>query len=368
LEAAEDAKDMTTPILMPTIDPATRSGRLTRWFRREGDFVEAGEPVAEIAAARATMDIEAPHAGVLIRIIAEAGGHDIAVESVLALIDAAPEPEPEQMEPTQVETAQAEPERAGRTPISPRARRLAQASGLDPSGLSGSGPNGRIVESDVQAALTSIQAPAQKPLKGFLTQAPQVALEAEIRMDALESLRERRNEALADEAARISLADCALKALALALQREPRANVAHAGEGYVPARRSDVALVVTVDGGTVTPVFVAADTLPLEAIAAARAGFAAPGPQGLQQASSLVIDFGPYGVLRAFPVLVAPFTTVLALGVAEKRVVVEDGVPDVAEVMSVTLTFDRGAMDEAAGAALLAAFRTVLENPAEMLG
>jgi pyruvate dehydrogenase E2 component (dihydrolipoamide acetyltransferase) len=94
---------------------------------------------------------------------------------------------------------------------------------------------------------------------------------------------------------------------------------------------------------------------------------AATGPHASRQASSLVIDFGSYGVLRAFPTLVAPFTTVLALGVADWRVVVEECVPDVALVMNVTLTFDRRAMDEAAGAALLAAFRTVLENPAERL-
>jgi pyruvate dehydrogenase E2 component (dihydrolipoamide acetyltransferase) len=373
---------MTTPILMPTIDSATPSARVMRWLRREGDFVEAGEPVAEIAAARATMDVEAPHAGVLIRILAEPDGHDIAVESVIGLIDSrakggAPE-DPTQAEPGQEALGRAAPELVVRRLISPRARRLAHEFGLDFSGLSGSGPNGRIVENDVYAALaaralTQVRsemrpngpALAHAPPIAFSApqlalSAPQIALEAEIRVDALESLRLRLNGPLADEAARVSLADCALKALALALQREPRAGLAHAS-------RSDVALVVPVEGGTATTVFEAPETRTLAEIAAARAGFDATGLQGLQEASSLVIDFGSYGVLRAFPVLVAPFTTVLALGVAEQRVVVEDGVPNVARVMSVTLTFDRRAMDEAAGAALLATFRTVFENPAEML-
>ena len=83
---------MSTPILMPSVDPATRGGRLIRWLRHEGDFVEAGEPLAEIAADHATMDVEAPHSGVLVRILAEAGGPEIAVESVLGLIETGPAP------------------------------------------------------------------------------------------------------------------------------------------------------------------------------------------------------------------------------------------------------------------------------------
>ncbi len=83
---------MSTPILMPSVDPATRGGRLIRWLRHEGDFVEAGEPLAEIAADHATMDVEAPHSGVLVRILAEAGGPEIAIESVLGLIETGPAP------------------------------------------------------------------------------------------------------------------------------------------------------------------------------------------------------------------------------------------------------------------------------------
>jgi pyruvate dehydrogenase E2 component (dihydrolipoamide acetyltransferase) len=199
---------------------------------------------------------------------------------------------------------------------------------------------------------------------------PQVHLEADCRLDALQVMREKLNEATrAEQAPRISLVDCAVKAFALALQREPRANIAHSGEGYVQARHSDVALALTVDGASSAPALPMAETRSLAEIAAMRAEILAlrTAPADVCEGSCLVANFGPLGVKRAFPVLVAPWTSLLALGLAEQRVVVEDGVPDVALVISVTLTFDRRAMDEAAAASLLAAFKTLIENPYGML-
>ena len=377
---------METPILMPSVDPAMHAGRLMRWLRREGDFVEAGEPVAEVAADRATMDVEAPHSGVLARILVEAGGLEIAVESVLGLIETGPAPH---LRP-RAEATPGQAEKASRTPISPRAKRLAHEAGFDPAGLTGSGPNGRIVESDIQAALVargpalsapraeilSLRAVAQIPSPMYsrksspnsLLAPPQVHLEADCRLDALEAMREKLNEATrAENGPRISLVDCAVRAFALGLQREPRANIAHAGEGYVQARGSNVAVALAVDGARSAPALPMAETLSLAEIAAARAELIARAPSETPEGSSLVANFGPLGVKRALPVLVAPWTSLLALGMAEERVVVVDGVPDVALVMSVTLTFDRGAIDEVAGAALLAAFKALIENPYGML-
>ena len=377
---------METPILMPSVDAAMRAGRLMRWLRREGDFVEAGEPVAEVAADRATMDVEAPHSGVLARILVEAGGLEIAVESVLGLIETGPAPH---LRP-RADATPGQAEKSGRTPISPRAKRLAHEAGFDPAGLAGSGPNGRIVESDIQAALVargpalsvppaeilSLRAVAQisppmysrKSSSNSRPAPPQVHLEADCRLDALEAMRDKLNEATrAENGPRISLVDCAVRAFALALQREPRANIAHAGEGYVQARGSNVAVALAVDGARSAPALPMAETLSLAEIATARAEYIAGAPSETHEGSCLVANFGPLGVKRALPVLVAPWTSLLALGMAEERVVVVDGVPDVALVMSVTLTFDRRAIDEVAGAALLAAFKALIENPYGML-
>ena len=140
---------MSTPILMPCAEPSMRVGRVMRWLRREGDFVETGEPVAEISANRTTMDVEAPSTGVLVRILAEAGGDEIAVDSSIGLIE--PGPAPHRSNATDAKAA----DRPGRTPVSPRARRLAHEAGIDLSQIAGSGPNGRVVESDVHAALAA---------------------------------------------------------------------------------------------------------------------------------------------------------------------------------------------------------------------
>jgi pyruvate dehydrogenase E2 component (dihydrolipoamide acetyltransferase) len=119
----------------------------------------------------------------------------------------------------------------------------------------------------------------------------------------------------------------------------------------------------------VAPALFEAERHSLGEIAAARAAFLARAHSraALRGGSSLVVNFGAMGVKRAFPVLVAPWTSLLSMGLAEKSVVVEDGVPDVATIMSVTLTFDRRAMDEYAASALLAAFKTLVENPYGLL-
>ncbi|WP_294541897.1 2-oxo acid dehydrogenase subunit E2 [uncultured Rhodoblastus sp.] len=283
----------------------------------------------------------------------------------------------------------------GRRPVSPRARRLAREAGCDLAGVAGSGPHGRIVERDVRAALAvwpspaaaldlseTLSAPAA-PLElretpGAPT-APQAHLETDCNLDALEKWRRRFDDSTGDEAAaKVSLVDCVIKALALALQQTPRANIRRAGRVFAPAAHSAIAMAMAVEGRLATPALAAAESLTLTEIAEARekfmaggfapapavaGGFADAGPA----ASCLVIDFGDFGVKRVFPVLVAPWTLALAIGEAQERVVVEDGAPAVAAILSVTLTIDRRAMDEIAGAMLLDAFRRLIENPHELL-
>uniref|UniRef100_UPI003F9E4483 2-oxo acid dehydrogenase subunit E2 n=1 Tax=Rhodoblastus sp. TaxID=1962975 RepID=UPI003F9E4483 len=139
--------------------------------------------------------------------------------------------------------------------------------------------------------------------------------------------------------------------------------------GFAPARQCDIALGLAVEGRLAAPTLASAENLTLAEIAASRARFMAgrlfspPHPAG----SSLVLDFGDFGVKRVFPVVVAPWTLVLAIGEADNRVVVEDGVPAVAATLSVTLAIDRRAMDEIAGAMLLDTFRQLIENPYGLL-
>ncbi len=371
-------------VLMPAVEPSMGAGRLKRWLRREGDFVEVGDPIAEIATESATMDVEAPQSGVLVRLLVEEGSAPIAVDRPIALID--PRPAPHRH--PRMDDAPAAPGEKGRPPVSPRARRLAHEAGCDLAAVAGSGPHGRIVERDVRAALAERtddheQAPdlarnlapfgerGESPLLlPGVKWAPQAHLEADCNIEALEKLRTRLNESARQEiSAPISLVDCVVKALALALHRTPRANMARGTNGFAPARQCDIALGLAVEGRLAAPTLASAENLTLAEIAASRARFMAgrlfspPHPAG----SSLVLDFGDFGVKRVFPVVVAPWTLVLAIGEADNRVVVEDGVPAVAATLSVTLAIDRRAMDEIAGAMLLDTFRQLIENPYGLL-
>jgi pyruvate dehydrogenase E2 component (dihydrolipoamide acetyltransferase) len=263
-----------------------------------------------------------------------------------------------------------------RTPVSPRARRLAREEGVDLAGVAGSGPRGRIVERDVRAALEARPLAERPDGDGLGSRplpvapwAPQAHLEADCHLDALEKWRIGLNESVGDETvARISLVDCVVKALALALRQIPRAHVSQAGPGCESAVHSPIAMAMAVGGRIATPAL-AAEHLSLAEIATARENFMAGRlpDEGAGAASCLVIDFGDFGVKRVFPVLVAPWTLILSIGEAQDRVVVEDGAPAVAAILSVTLTLDRRAMDEIAGAMLLDAFRRLIEDPQELL-
>jgi pyruvate dehydrogenase E2 component (dihydrolipoamide acetyltransferase) len=364
---------MAITILMPAIEPSARTGRLARWLRREGEFVEAGDPVAEIATAHATMDVEAPQAGTLTRILVAAGAADIAVNAEIATLEPGPA---SRLAPRGAADAEGSG-LAARVLASPRARRHAREAGLDLAQIAGGGPNGRIVEADVRAAIET-HAPGRSPPSSRATSGrlhplmeaaqwvPQVHLEADCRIDALDALRAALNErARAEHSTKISLLDCLVKALAGALRQVPRANVAHAPGGYVLARGADVALALTLDGEIVAPALPAADAMSLGEIAAARAAFLAGrfAPNSFTGGVSLVANLGALGVRRALPVVVAPWTSVLGIGAAEKRMIVEEGAPVIATILAATLSIDRRAMDEIAGGALLAAFKDLVEHP-----
>ena len=387
---------MTTNVLMPSIGPSIQAARLTRWLRREGDFVEAGDPIAEIAADRMTMDVEAPQTGILTRILVAAGDDYIAVDRQIGVIAPGLPPHVSQQHVSPRPDAPPLAERPLQAPASPRARRMAHEAGVDLARVAGSGPGGRIIERDVQAALEAADPADPAPVAavaGGLPLAPspgvalgavQVHLEADCNLEALEALRGKLNESARENGTvKISLGDCMVKALAVALQRAPRANVGHVAplrangedspraderdmpEGFALARHSDIALALAIDGRIVTPTLKAAEQLTLAEIALARGDFQAGrfSPAAFQGAASLVANVGPFGVKRIFPVLVAPWTLVLGVGAAEQRVIVEDGGPVVAAMLSVTVSFDRRAMDEMAGALLLAAFKHLIENP-----
>jgi len=292
---------------------------------------------------------------------------------------------------------------------SPLARRLAKEAGLDLASVTGSGPHGRIVERDVKSALASGSArkaaPAlssgpsaaetrkfyeidsydevphdsmRKAIARRLTESiqtvPHFYLDIDCEIVALLKLREEFNAAApkrADGAPewKTSVNDYIIKALALALQRAPEANVTFTPDAMLKHKGSDIGVAVAIPGGLITPIIRNAQAKTVHEISdevkelAARARERRLKPQEYEGGVSAVSNLGMFGIRNFSAVINPPQSTILAVGQGEQRVVVKDGAPAVATVMSVTLSCDHRAVDGALGAQLLAAFKELIEHP-----
>ncbi len=305
---------------------------------------------------------------------------------------------------------------------SPLARRIAKDSGLDLAALKGSGPHGRIIERDVKAALARPLAPSPSAQETLAPATPMIApaasdelvrsyfapgsfeevphdsmrrtiarrlveasqtiphfyLTLDCRLDALLGLRAAINSAAPKDADgppayKISVNDFIIKALALALIRVPDANVSWTESTILKHRRADIGVAVAIPGGLITPIVRAAESKTLSVISNEMKDFAARArsrklkPAEYQGGSAAVSNLGMLGVKNFSAIINPPQASILAVGAAEPRVVVKDGAPAVATLMSVTLSTDHRAIDGALGAELLAVFKDLIENPMGML-
>ena len=430
---------MPIEILMPALSPTMEEGTLAKWLVSEGDKVESGDVIAEIETDKATMEFEAVDDGVIGKILVPEGTAGVKVNTPIAILleegesaadiaaqpaDKPAEPAPAAApsipatEPATTEPATTSPPAAPAAPApegkrifaSPLARRLAAQKGIDLAGLKGSGPRGRIVKADVEAAAAASKAPAapapaaaqgpgpdqiaalyqgreykEIPLDGMrriiaerLTEAkqtiPHFYLRRDIRIDALLALRKQMNTALAAREIRLSVNDFIIRACALALQQVPEANAVWAGDRILQLKPSDVAVAVAVEGGLFTPVIKDAEKKPLSAISAEmkdlaeRARNRRLAPEEYQGGSFAISNLGMFGIDNFDAVINPPHGAILAVGAGKKRpIVADDGTIEPATVMSVTLSVDHRVIDGALGARLLAAIVNNLENPLAML-
>jgi pyruvate dehydrogenase E2 component (dihydrolipoamide acetyltransferase) len=302
---------------------------------------------------------------------------------------------------------------------SPLARRLAKEGGIDLGKVKGSGPHGRIVQADVEGAKAGgaakaapgAQAPApavqpsmsdtqvmklfeegsfevvphdniRKIIAKRLVEAkqtiPHFYLTVDTEIDALLALRTDINAAApldkdGKPAWKVSVNDMVIKALAMALQRVPDANVTWTEAGMLHHKHSDIGVAVSIPGGLITPVVRHADEKRLSEIAnemkdlAARARVRKLAPHEYQGGSSAVSNLGMFGVKDFAAVINPPHATILAVGAGEERAVVKDGKIVIATIMTATLSTDHRAVDGALGAQLIGAFKTLIEKPAGML-
>jgi pyruvate dehydrogenase E2 component (dihydrolipoamide acetyltransferase) len=446
-------------ILMPALSPTMEKGNLAKWLKKEGDKVKSGDILAEIETDKATMEYEAVDDGTLAKILVPEGSADIAVNQPIAILAAegedvkaaaagggaapakappaaSPSPAAAPAAPAASPAAAAPPAakapattspapavngHAGRIFASPLARRLAKAAGIDIGRIPGTGPHGRIIARDVEAAKsggTALRAPAapgagagpapvlapsdekiralfepgsyevvphdniRKIIAQRLVLAkqtiPHFYLTVTCTIDKLLSAREDINVtapkgADGKPAYKLSVNDFVIKAMALALMKVPEANVTWTESGMLKHKHADVGVAVSIPGGLITPVIRKAETKSLTVISkemkdyAARARARRLKPEEYQGGTTAISNLGMYGIEEFAAVINPPHATILAVGTGEQRAVVRDGKLAIATQMTVTLSTDHRAVDGALGAELIGAFRTYIESPTAML-
>ncbi|MFA7441643.1 MAG: pyruvate dehydrogenase complex dihydrolipoamide acetyltransferase [Sphingomonadaceae bacterium] len=434
---------MAIDITMPALSPTMETGTLAKWHVAVGDEVKPGDVIAEIETDKATMEVEAIDEGTITEILVKEGAEEVPVNAVIARLggegeDAGtlPPQQPEKAEKTEGAPAAKEPESESARPAetapppaparapaakaatapgeriiaSPLARRIARQEGVDLAAIQGTGPYGRIVKADVEAAkaapaptispdsskrvaagepaataapptdvphemvkLTSMRKTIARRLTESKQTIPHYYLTVDIQLDAMLKLRGELNKSLEARGVKLSVNDMLVKALGLALEQVPDANVSFTGDAMRKFHRADVSVAVAIPGGLITPVVRDAANKRLSVIATEMQDLAARAKEGkLQPAeytggTASLTNLGMYGISQFSAVINPPEGLIVAVGAGQKRPWIVDDAVSVATVLSATGAFDHRAIDGAVGAEFLAAFRSLIENPLTFL-
>ncbi len=424
-----------TDILMPALSPTMEEGGLAKWLVKPGDMITAGQIIAEIETDKATMEVEAVDEGVVEALLVEAGAQGVKVNTPIARLrgeGAAPAPKMAADAPPAAKAAQPSappPQSAARAVLpqageqriaaSPLAKRIAQQSGIDLAGLKGTGPQGRIVKADVEAALNQLAGRAPKTTEPNGSRAlaltpqpvtpksleqmgiepgsyelvpldmmrktiarrmtdsfrdiPHFPLTIDLEIDKLLKARGEINARFADQGVKISVNDMIIKACALSLIRVPDSNASYSPEGIALHHHADVAVAVAIAGGLITPIIRAAETKGLAQISHEMADLAHRArerklkPHEYQGGTFSLSNLGMMGIKSFSSILNEPQGMIMSVGAGEKRPIVKNDALAIATVMTVTLTCDHRVVDGAIGSAFLKAFRGFIEDPMAML-
>jgi len=426
---------MATKVIMPKLSPTMEEGQISRWLKKEGDKVSMGEPLAEIDTDKATMEMQALGNGVLRKILINEGqsaplGQTIAVigeadEDISSLLsevpappqvteqketdvpppapDVAPPQRQEQKEadrppsapnlaPANGRQPQAAPSDSGRMIVSPLAARMAAEAGIDLRSLQGSGPGGRIIKRDIEAAISK---PAPAPAPTYVQQAgasayrdepasqirqtiakrlvtslgpvPHFFLTSEIEMDRAAEMRKGINAL--DPDLKISINDIIIKVAATALIQHPQVNASFQEKFVRHYEQADVGVAVAIEDGLITPVVRAANQKSLSQIAAEvrelaeRARSKKLKPEEYTGATFSISNLGMFGIDEFTAVINPPEGAILAVGAMTAKPVVRENEIVIRQVMRVTMSCDHRVIDGATGAKFLQTFKKILENP-----
>jgi pyruvate dehydrogenase E2 component (dihydrolipoamide acetyltransferase) len=415
---------MPVQILMPALSPTMTEGNLTKWLKKEGDKVKAGQVIAEIETDKATMEVEAVDEGTLAKIVVAAGTQGVKVNSLIAVLaeegetleDAAKAASKAPAAPKAAAASAAAPTAAPaaasvaaatashgkeRVFASPLARRLAEQKGVDLKKVKGSGPHGRIVRADVegkghasaahapvaQAAPVALEPGVQldvlgqpyvalpnsgmrkviaKRLTESKQQVPHFYLTVDCELDALLDLRKKMNDAAGTK---ISVNDFIIRAVALALKKVPAANVSWTDDAILQYKNVDISIAVATPTGLITPIIRQADSKGMAKISAEMKDLAARARDGklkpaeFQGGGFSISNLGMFGVKQFAAIINPPQGCIFAVGAGEQRAVVKNGQLAIANVVTLTLSVDHRAVDGAVGAEFLQALKPLIENP-----
>ena len=443
---------MPIEILMPALSPTMEEGTLSKWLVKEGDSVSSGDLLAEIETDKATMEVEAVEEGVVAKILVASGSEGVKVNAPIAILleddeDASaldgytaggssapssnnkpddsgagrsPEPREADGKAAALDPGLRRDERSkseNRIKASPLAKRLAKEAGIDLASVTGSGPNGRIVKSDIEGFSPSAAAPAAshapaatttevgavrsggadylaklgveagtydlEPLDGMRkviakrlsasnNNVPDFPLLVDCEIDALLSMRKELN-AQAPEGVKVSVNDMLIRAAALALKHVPAANASFTPDGIAYHKHADVAVAVAIPGGLITPIVRHAENKGLSTISvemkdlAGRARDKKLKPQEYQGGTFSISNLGMMGIKSFGSIINEPHGMILSVGAGAPRPVVKEGEIAVATVMTVTLTCDHRVVDGALGAEWLGVFKRYVESPITMM-
>jgi pyruvate dehydrogenase E2 component (dihydrolipoamide acetyltransferase) len=426
---------MPLKIYMPALSPTMEMGNIVKWHKKEGDAISSGEVIAEIETDKALMEFEVADDGILAKILIEEGSVDVKVNEPIAILIQDGESFDDASLNNQTESFKSEEDTSinnlhddnknedanyteesiisHNTPdsndisinnksekenirkfISPLAKRIAQDRGIDYSLIKGTGPNGRIIKSDIQnyeplennklvqidtsndqyteTPIDSMREVIAKRLQESHTSIPSYTLNIDVSISEINKIRKQMNRDVSDEM-RISINHLLIKIVSLSMIKVPEINTSWAENKILKFKDTDIGIAVAIENGLITPIIRSVNTKGLAIIRdelkdlITRSHEKKLKPTEYQGGTISISNLGSYGIKSFTSIINPPQSCILSIGTARKIPVIKDEAVSIDEVMSITLTADHRLIDGALGAQFLSSIKTLIENPNLML-
>ncbi|MEM2953286.1 MAG: dihydrolipoamide acetyltransferase family protein [Candidatus Bathyarchaeia archaeon] len=371
---------MPTKVVMPRLSLTMKTGTVGRWYKKEGETVEKGEPIVEVISEKAIYDLESPSSGVLRKILVDEGV-DVPVDTAIAIITSPDEPLSEAEITGEMSKEGVEEEVKGKVLASPAAKRLAKEYGVELSLIKGSGPEGRIVEEDVKRFIEEAKGMLPKvkevvPLSGYRkTSAERVSISfrtaphSTILMSA-----EASKAALLHEKLQVSYTAIIVGAVAKALAESPMMNSTFEGDKIKVFEDVNVGVAVATEQGLVVPVVHKADKKTLKDIDAVIRDLTVKAREGRLRKEEVsggtftVSNLGMYEVEFFTPIINPPEAAILGVGKIVEKPVAVDGKIEVKPFITLSLSYDHRIVDGAPAAVFLQKVKHYIESPDSLEG